>query len=880
MAAKKQLVQYRTKRNFDKTSEPSGAEQIASVGRNRFVIHKHEARRLHYDLRLEVDGVFKSWAVTKGPSLKAGVKRLAVEVEDHPLDYGDFEGTIPAGEYGGGTVQIWDRGFWQMRHDGGSPRSALKKGHLEFVLAGEKLEGAWNLVLMHEAERATKRHNWLLIKIDDAFAVKDDTDRLLKQDKSVASGRSMSAIAKGKPAAVVPFLTAAAAKPPAPATKGPRKIAVESTRTPRAKASRAGHAEPSPRFLDIQLCRIVDRPPEGSDWVHEIKFDGYRVQLRVAGGKVTLRTRSGLDWTARFSALAAAAAKLPDCIMDGEVVALDNEGSPDFPALQAALSEGQTGALVYFAFDLLWDASGDLRSLGLIERKSRLEQMLGKSKKDALIRYVAHFAKGGEAVLRSACKLALEGIVSKKGSSPYREGRTGSWTKAKCRAGHEVVIGGWATTAGRFRSLLVGVFRDEHFVYVGRVGTGFGEAAVTRLEPRLRAARTSKCPFTGIGVPRSASNITWTRPTLVAEIEFAGWTGDGMVRQAAFKGLREDKPARQVQAERPHKSRPLRTSKALTSERKSPGTENGSTILGVKLSHPDKELWPAFQQRPAVNKRDLANYLVLAGEWMLPHIQGRPCSIVRVPDGLAGEQFFQRHAMPGTSSLIDLVTVKDDPKPYLEVNHQEGLVALAQIAALEIHPWNCVPGSPEVPGRLVFDLDPGPEVEFPTVVEGALELKVRLDALGLASFCKTTGGKGLHVVVPLVTSKRRPCDWETAKNFAHAVCLAMAQDNPAAYLVNMSKKRRTGRIFLDYLRNAHGATAVAPLSPRARPGAPISMPLIWRQVNKDLNPGDFSIETAPQYIRKTRAWRDYDEAGGDLKDAIRRITASPRSSKK
>ncbi len=490
----------------------------------------------------------------------------------------------------------------------------------------------------------------------------------------------------------------------------------------------------------------------------------------------------------------------------------------------------------------------------------------------SLIRYVEHFATGGDAVLRSACRLSLEGIVSKRADAAYRSGRTKSWTKAKCRAGHEVVIGGWTTTNGKFRSLLVGVHRGEHLVYLGRVGTGYSEAKVKQLLPRLKAVAAAGSPFTGAGAPRRAPGINWVKPELVAEIEFAGWTGDGMVRQAAFKGLRDDKPAAEVEAEAPAAPQGVAVPEpvAAPASRQAEAGEK-PVIMGVLISNPGKALWPDGGDNQPVTKLDLARYLEAVGAWMMPHIAGRPCSIVRAPDGIAGQRFFQRHAMPGTSSLLELVTVSGDRKPYLEIDRVEGLAAVAQVAALELHPWNCQPKEPEIPGRLVFDLDPGPDVAFSAVVAAAQEMRDRLQQLGLVSFCKTTGGKGLHVVTPLARARKTKPTWPEAKGFAHEVCQRMARDNPDRYLVNMAKRLRGERIFLDYLRNDRMATAVAPLSPRARPGATVSMPLAWAQVKPDLDPRIYTIRTVPALLRKTTAWVDYDSGERPLADAMKRL---------
>jgi len=853
-----ELKTYQAKRNFGETPEPKGKQAKSGTTGGRYLIQRHAATRLHYDFRIEADGVLKSWAVTKAPSRDHAVKRLAVEVEDHPLDYGSFEGTIPGGNYGAGTVQMWDTGTWTPQEP--DLEAAFKKGQVKMILDGERLKGKWALIrLRSDRGKPSKRNNWLLIKEIDEYTVDGEGDANMEIDASVTTGRTMAEIADGK-------TQWTSSKPTG--RKAPPK--------PKASRAQTSTATRPHAFVPIQLCSIADYPPSAAGWAHEIKFDGYRLQIGVGGGRATLRTRKGLDWTDRFPEHAADAAKWPDAVIDGELCALTEDASPDFSALQAAISDGDTGGLIYFAFDLLFEGGEDLRALPLSHRKARLQAYLDRIPKAAAkrIRYVDHFASSGKAVLESACRMDLEGVISKRLDAPYHAGRSTSWVKSKCRGRDEVVIGGWTSEGERFRSLIVGINEPTGLRPLGRVGTGYAAPLLKTLLPALKQAAADRSPFAG-PAPRKTGGETihWLKPVLVAEIEHGGYTDSGSLRQAAFKGLRDDKTAPEVDALPQAPATPKGAKAApppgltLTKTAAKPGK---LVVAGITISHPEKILWPAHDGEDPITKADLVRYYETVAERLLPHVADRPTSIIRAPEGIGGEQFFQRHAMPGSNPRLKLIDVHER-KPYVAVVDVGGLVAIGQSGGLELHPWGCAPGDPETPEQITFDLDPDVGLDFADVIAASKVVKAKLETLGLNPFVKTTGGKGLHVAVPIKTDARSKISWEQNKAFAKAVSEAIRLDAPDRFTTTLAKKARGGKIFLDYLRNGRMATAVAPWSPRARPGAGIAFPLSWGQVKAGLDPKAFNIRTAPALLRKADPWADFRDGAVSLKPALKKM---------
>lgn len=838
------LDTYRRKRDFTKTAEPSG-EAGTSEG-HAYLIQKHAARRLHYDLRLEMDGVLKSWAVTRGPSLVPGEKRLAVHVEDHPLDYGSFEGTIPKGQYGGGTVMLWDTGTWSPI---GDAEKGYAKGHLEFELQGEKLHGHWHLVRMHK-RNGEKADNWLLIKGEDDFARPEDAPDVLDQlPDSVKTGRTMDEI------------TAGAAPKATPKTKAKAKAraAPSPTRRSRAKGPTEGKATPFkatplPGFIAPQLASLVASPPAGANWLHEIKFDGYRLEARIDHAaapkeRVRLYTRSGLDWTGRFgSALVDAFSALPaeTAIIDGELVVENETGISFFSLLQQDLAENRRDRFGFYAFDLLHLDGRDLRALPLSARKEALTALMETAKRP--LRLSEPFEVDGATMLRHACRLSLEGLVSKRVNAPYRSGRNKDWVKSKCAHRQEFVIGGFVPSTARtgaIGSLVLGVYEGDKLRHVGRVGTGFSQRVAQELHQQLAALTRPRSPFAGTLTSEERRGVTFVAPELVAEVEFRGWTGDQHLRHAAFRGLREDKPAREIVRE------------VATGAKGKPMPHAAPPASGVKLTHPDRIYWP----EDGITKQGLVDYYTQVWRFIAPFVVARPLALLRCPDGITQACFFQKHAWRGMNKAIRIRKDKDGEE-LLFIDDFDGLIALVQAGALEIHPWGAPLAALEKPDMVIFDLDPGEGVGWPQMVAGAREIRERLDAVGLPSFVKTSGGKGLHVVVPLAPK----AGWLAAKAFAKALADSMAADDPERYIAVATKARRDGRIFIDYLRNGRGATAVAAYCTRARPGAAVSMPVAWEELDGLGGAAQFTLDNAPARMANLAAdpWSGFRAAAVPL----------------
>jgi bifunctional non-homologous end joining protein LigD len=841
------LREYHRKRDFDVTPEPRGKEK-AKAGRS-FVIQKHAASHLHYDFRLEMEGVLKSWAVPKGPSLDPAQKRLAMMTEDHPVEYGSFEGIIPQGEYGGGTVLLWDNGTWEPLED---PHRGLREGRLKFTLEGHKLRGAWMLVRTKGRQARDDGRSWLLIKERDGevrpIAEYDVTQA---RPESVTTGRDLDAIAgqkdrvwrsnRGESASP----TARRAAKPSRVTRKTEPHAVSAQTVPGAR-----RAAP-PKSVKPQLATLVEAPPEGDEWLHEMKFDGYRIVARIEAGAVTLSSRNDKDWTSSFPPVAAALSRLPvkAAVVDGEVAMVQPDGTTRFQALQNHMTGAAAGGtLAFFAFDLLYLDGYDLTRAPLVDRKAALERLLAGAT-DGVVRYSQHVTGSGRAFFEEACRLKLEGIVCKKKAAPYEAGRGRAWVKVKCLHEQEFVIGGFTDPEGAregLGALLLGVWSDDGLRYVGRVGTGFSGAVLRDLERRLKRLAQKAPPFSNKVTGRAVGRVHWVKPELVAEVAFSEWTSDGKLRHPSFKALRQDKPPTEVVKE-----------EALPSP-------------AVRLTHADRVLYP----EQGLTKQGLADYYTSIAEWILPHLADRPTTLVRCPEGLAQPCFYQKHIGFWAPDTLRRVKIREQKKvgEYLIADDLAGLLGFVQIGILEIHTWGSKFAKLERPDRLVFDLDPDASVGWPRVVEAARRVRAVLSDLGLQSFVKTTGGKGLHVVAPIVPE----AEWDVCAEFAAAVAARIVREAPDAYTDNMSKAKRKGKIFLDYLRNVRGATAVAAYSTRAKPSAPVSTPLHWDELEPSLHSDQLTVATVPARLARLREdpWTAYWKSRQRLTAAARRSVQS------
>jgi len=781
------LSEYHKKRDFGITAEPSGKFKGKAPRRKKsrlaFVIQKHGARRLHYDLRLELDGVMKSWAVTRGPSYDPADRRLAVHVEDHPIEYNKFEGVIPEKQYGAGPVMIWDKGTWTPD---GDPHAGLKKGHLVFDLKGERMRGRWHLVRMDKKDE--KRENWLLIKGHDEYVLSGKkNERFLEEENtSVISRRTLEEIREGGQPQTAPAL--------------------------------------QEEFASPELATLVQAPPQGAEWWHEIKYDGYRIMAFIDKGNVLLRTRGGKDWTHKFGAIAAELAKLKvkSAVLDGELCVLDDKGATSFSALQEALSTEDDSRIEGWFFDLLYCDGKNYVEKPLEERKEKLAKIL-KGKKLSHIHYSDHFSSSPD-LLDKACKLGAEGLVSKRKDSPYRFRRTHDWVKSKCGQEQEFVIGGYIPAKDNPKAigaLLLGYHRDGELMFAGRVGTGFSRQTAKQIYSRLRPLHAQQSPFAG-PVDRSRRQHLWVRPETLCEVAFWEWTADGHIRHASFKGLREDKLPETITREVP--------------ERQPPGKKSAFRVQGITITHPEREVYPGT----GITKGAVAEYYGRALPYMLPFVENRLISLLRCTDDIAGQCFFQRNPMKGMGKDIAGKPLTHNGKKhnYLYISDEAGLLELAQMNAIEFHAWQSRIGHVLKPDQIIFDLDPAEDVPFDAVKLAAEDVRRRLKKLKLESFPRLTGGKGIHITIAIEPQH----SFTAIKKFTQDFALQMEHDVPEAYIAVMSKKKRAGKIFVDYLRNDYAATAIAPFSLRARKGAPIAVPVSWKELSgiKSAAPFDFS----------------------------------------
>ena len=849
--ARKALSRYHGKRDFSRTPEPKEGGR-AGKGVLSFVIQKHHASHLHYDFRLELDGTLKSWAVPKGPCLDPTVKRMAVHVEDHPISYADFEGTIPPKQYGAGTVIVWDRGDWLP--EGGSDadaRKALAAGKLKFELRGEKLKGHWTLVRMH-GKGDEKHEPWLLIKErDDQARDLADYDVLEKQPASVLTGRGVDEL--DRPPKKV------AAKTPA---KAPAK-----TPGKKAAAKKPAKKVALPAAFQPQLATLAASPPSAPDeWLYELKFDGYRLLARIDKGKVRCFTRNGHDWTDKLPALAKALAKLPtdSAWLDGEITVEGDNGAPDFQALQNAFDRGATSSIVYWLFDAPFVDGQDLRGEPVEARRAQLARLLGK-RPPAPLRLSEAFDASPRDLLASSARIGFEGIVGKRKGSPYVSRRSPDWIKLKNQQRQEFVIGGYTAPKGSrsgFGALLLGVHDDKgRLRYCGNVGTGFNADRLADIKARLDKLATDDCPFE----PRPDgvnAKAQWVKPTLVAEVSFGEWTREDRVRHSVFQGLRADKPARGIVRERPEQP---------GAPAAAPAKKKGArTPMALKISHADR----VIDEKSGITKGELAAYYDAVGTLMLPHLRGRPVSLVRAPDGVGGELFFQKHIQNREIPGVSLLDPALDPghEPLLQIDSKTGLIGAAQMNVIELHTWNATSRAIDRPDRMTFDLDPGEGVAWPQIQEATLLVRTLLDELGLPSFLKTSGGKGLHVVVPI----RRQYGWDEVKGFSQAVVVHLAETIPDRFVAKSGPRNRVGKVFVDYLRNGFGATTVSAWSARSRPGLGVSVPVTWDELPALTGAAQWTVgNAAERFAIGNKPWAALERSRKGIAAAMKMLGYKP-----
>ena len=827
---------YNEKRDFTKTKEPKG-RKLKGKG-DSFVVQKHEASRLHWDFRLELDGVLKSWAVPKGPSVDPDDKRLAMRTEDHPLDYGDFEGTIPAGEYGGGTVMLWDQGRW-IPHPDKDPRKTLEEGHLHFTLEGERMKGEWVMFRL-KPRPGEKAEPWMLKKVTDEFANPDNGDELVDEfTTSVTTDRTMAEIASGS------------------------DVWRSNRGGQRGGRAKKKSSEAPPPFRQPQLATLVDQVPPGDNWLFEYKYDGYRLLIATGTGAATAWTRNAKDWSDKFRALVKAAAKLPPgCLIDGEAVALDDKGRPNFQLLQSTLKDQRGANLAFFAFDLLVDRGEDITRLPNIERKDRLKSLLAGVQPPFL--FGDHVIGRGEDIFREVCKQGGEGVIAKRADAPYRAERSRNWLKIKCIQRQEFVIVGWSESDKRrgFRSLLVATRDGRKLTYAGKVGTGFSGDLIDDLMERMEPLATDKA---AVEVPRpDRKGAHWIEPKLVAEIAFAEFTSDGVLRHPSFIALREDKPAAQVVREVPqHLEEGSMKAKAKPSSRKK-GKQASAEDFGIEISSPDRVIYPEL----GLTKKDLADYYAAVEPLIMIDAADRPMTLIRCPGGRTGECFFQKHDKGTFGEHVKQIPIEEkdgETEDYLYFDDVRGLLACVQMGTMEFHGWGSKVGKVDYPDRLVFDLDPDEGLDFNKVKEAAVRVRDLVAELGLKSFPLLTGGKGIHVVIPL----DQTADWAEVKSFADRFSRAIAEAEPDRFTANIRKVQRKGRIFLDWLRNQRGATAVMPYSARAREGAPVAAPIAWDELDDYDSGAAFSIRDADELLKRAKSKRlaGWGEAKQSLPDA-------------